>query len=152
MEEKIDFSTDTATIAIFDPKAMEHRMSDTADWWSSPFEELDEINDGNMVLVGLGEDGSYVVSVTDTEFVSDEYSVSALIKCISGNIFVGPGEELPAEGFAPFRRPYTLGKKFELPSGTYRVVVRKKGFNIDVALLPEDAMATNQLVDQLLLE
>ena len=44
------FDTDTATLAIFDPAALAHRITDTADWWSIAEDALAEINAGNCLL------------------------------------------------------------------------------------------------------
>ena len=57
------FDTDTATLAIFDPAALAHRITDTADWWSLAEDALAEINTGNVLFVDLGRDGSYAVEI-----------------------------------------------------------------------------------------
>ncbi|WP_416457234.1 DUF6386 family protein [Pseudomonas sp. LFS097] len=40
----VEFSvvTDTATLAIFDLKAIRHRVSDSFDWWSIQSDEISE--------------------------------------------------------------------------------------------------------------
>ena len=56
------FGTGTATLAVFDPACLEHRLDDVADWWSDPTDEVAEINAGNVLFVATGSDGTYEVS------------------------------------------------------------------------------------------
>lgn len=63
--QKFSFSTDTATLSIFDFISLNHRVNDTPDWWSIPSDEIDEINNGNVLFFNLGEDGDYFVEVVD---------------------------------------------------------------------------------------
>ena len=50
--EEFKFTTDTATIAVFDPERLHHRLTDSADWWSIPADEVAEINRGNIKVKG----------------------------------------------------------------------------------------------------
>jgi hypothetical protein len=47
-------SIDTAPIAIFDPSRLSHRLSDTPEWWSVLWDEVEEINSGTLATAGLG--------------------------------------------------------------------------------------------------
>lgn len=51
MSNVFSFTTDTATLAIFDLQAIQHRKSDTADWWSILDDEIGEMNKGNIALL-----------------------------------------------------------------------------------------------------
>jgi hypothetical protein len=97
------FGTDTATIAIFDPAALIHRCEDDADWWSVPSDELLEINQGNVLFVALGADGGYEVEVYRNIGESEATSkyISANLKVLSGCIYIGAGEQVPAGDFGP---------------------------------------------------
>ncbi len=97
------FGTDTATIAVFDPSALIHRCEDDADWWSVPSDEIAEINLGNVLFVGLGADGVYDVDIYRTigESGIDSDYVSANLKVLSGCIYIGAGEQVPAGDFGP---------------------------------------------------
>lgn len=97
------FGTDTATIAIFDPAALMHRCDDDADWWSVPRDELLEINQGNVLFVGLGVDGGYEVEVYQKigkSGIATSY-VTANLKVLSGCLYIGAGEQVPAGDFGP---------------------------------------------------
>ena len=56
---KVEFVTDTATMCIFDPASLKHRLDDDCDWWSIADSELEEVNRGNVAFLNLGSDGVY---------------------------------------------------------------------------------------------
>ncbi|WP_431089630.1 DUF6386 family protein [Paenibacillus sp. 8b26] len=45
------FTTDTATLCIFDTEALKHRLDDEPDWWSIEEDELGELNQGNVAFL-----------------------------------------------------------------------------------------------------
>ncbi|MFK4304403.1 MULTISPECIES: DUF6386 family protein [unclassified Paenibacillus] len=47
------FTTDTATLCVFDTEALKHRLDDEPDWWSIEEDELGELNQGNVALFNL---------------------------------------------------------------------------------------------------
>ncbi len=110
------FTTGTATFAIFDPALLQHRCEDADDWWSVPWDEVAEINRGNMLTVALGSDGAFTVHVSREPF-SGTAQVQALIACASGQIYMGAGEQLPGGGLAPSDK--YGGRFIQLPHGTY---------------------------------
>jgi hypothetical protein len=59
--------TGTAAIVIYDLESLQHRMNDDIDWWASPAEEISELNDRNLLIVGLGSDGFYDIDVSYDE-------------------------------------------------------------------------------------
>jgi hypothetical protein len=143
------FRTDTATIAVFDPATLDHRKEDRPDWWSLPRNELEEINAGNMLLAGLGSDGVYSVETSS----NPQTGVSALIKCVSGRIHIGAGEDLPGGGFGPSNDDgYTSGRAADYPRGVYRVTVAIIGdFSLAVNIEPHEGEPSNNYESQLML-
>lgn len=92
-------STDTATIVLFDPACLKHRLHEDADWWSIPEAELAEVNLGNAVFLNLGADGVY-----DLEIIRDLLAhplASVLVKNVSGRFFLGAGEYVSSAGLEP---------------------------------------------------
>ena len=117
--------TGTATLAIFDPACLEHRVDDEYDdWWSDPSEEVAEINAGNVLFVSTGVDGAYDVSIFDAEQPAAPVPIDAVhatLRCVSGQIYVGAGEEVPAGGLRPSTEHG--GTLLTLAPGSYAVTV-----------------------------
>jgi hypothetical protein len=94
----IAFTTDTATMCVFDIARLKHRLTDDADWWSVPAAELAELNSGNAAFFGLGQDGTYQVRVVGA---LSEPVVTVNLQIPSGRVFVGAGEEVTSDGLEP---------------------------------------------------
>lgn len=143
MELEFVFSTDTATVVLFDPEAVEHRKKDRADWWSNPFEELEELNAGNLVLFDLAQDGEYVTKIV-TESGVKLPATCAKLKCISGSIHVGPGETLPGGGRGPSKYG---GGILDLAPGVWIISARRLGdYQIELRADPTNADAKNKFL------
>ena len=82
----IEFVTDTATLCVFDLASLSHRLDDDADWWTVPGEELLEVNAGNVAFIGIGEDGKYILEISE---LLDDESCVVFLKCPSGRIIQG---------------------------------------------------------------
>ncbi|MCK9815493.1 DUF6386 family protein [Pseudomonas sp. MAFF 302046] len=96
------FATDTATLAIFDPACLAHRAADTADWWSIAEDEVLEINLGHVLFANLGSDGDYDVEVYQGLGRSGlAEGVAARLHVRSGCLYIGAGEQVPADGLGP---------------------------------------------------
>ena len=95
------FDTDTATLAIFDPAALAHRITDTADWWSIAEDALAEINAGNVLFVDLGRDGSHAVEIRRGIDAATDDVLVARLRITSGCLYVGAGEQVPAGDLGP---------------------------------------------------
>ena len=95
---KFEIFTDSATIAVFDLKALEHRINDDGDWWThEDFPELkEELNNQNLILINSGGDGKFTISVSESKEDSE-----LKLKCPSGELFIVCGEEIPGEGLTP---------------------------------------------------
>ena len=146
------FRTDTATLAIFDPQRLEHRLHDDADWWSIPDDELAEINSGNVLFVATGVDGDYLLNVyreSPPESVLP-IAVSAVIRCDDGTLFFHAGEYVPAGNMMPDTK--YGGLQLEFKSGTYRVTaVHLIPYCLDVFVVPTNEDAANTFSDSAVL-
>jgi hypothetical protein len=136
------FSTDTATLAVFDPARLHHRLADSADWWSIPRDEVTEINRGNMFSVSTGSDGCYETEVFAGVVPDESPYIEAFILCVSGRIFIGPGEVIPSDGLSTTDE---FGGRFlDIPPGTYHVRISRPGRRLlRVSLLPSNSPAEN---------
>lgn len=125
----IRFFTDTATLAVFDPAVLAHRVADDAGWWCGDFALLDEFRTGLATLLSLGGDGVYQVRITDGDLAPHErdYAVEVIrgmgLLVESGSIFVGPGECIPSGGHALDENDLQRGGLLQLTKGKYVVDV-----------------------------
>jgi len=127
-------------MCVFDPAALRHRLDDEADWWSVPREEVLEMNQGNVGFFGLGSDGKYVVKMD--AILATERSVACHLKCPSGRIFVGAGEEVTGQGLEP--ECVRGGMFIERVPGYYRIAVARRG-SYEIALhITESLTAVNK--------
>lgn len=117
---KTSFVTDTATMCVFDLYALRHRLVDDVDWWSIQNEELSEVNQGNVAFVSLNDDGEYEVIVAN-ELLDSDCEVN--IRCPSGQVFIGAGEEVTSDGLEP--ECVRGGVFFNIPAGSYRVALKR---------------------------
>lgn len=117
------FNTDTATLCIFDPIRLKHRLNDDADWWSMPSDEIAEVNKGNVVFVGLGTDGKFTMRFVDS--LRDAHVVKVRLSVDSGRVFVGAGEEVTSDGLEP--ECLRGGAFLDVSSGVYMVSLSRTG-------------------------
>lgn len=153
MPEECSFilTTSTASVCIFDPDCLRHRVKDAPDWWSDYSEEIIELNRGNAMIVGVGSDGSFNTLIGRVPH-EDVRSVSALVQCRSGQFFVGPGEEISGGGFEPRTLTNRTGIFLNLAPSAYQVTVAKlSSRKIAISIELKDGAARNRLRDQLLL-
>ncbi|EPD6619744.1 DUF6386 family protein [Salmonella enterica subsp. enterica] len=122
MNNNFSFATDTATLAIFDLAAIKHRVSDTPDWWSISEDEIDEMNRGNILFLGLGGDGVYHVDIVDE---IDDCNDCLYIKVPSGTIFIGAGEDTTGGDLEPDNSENTSGVFLNLKTGNYLVKFKR---------------------------
>ena len=137
------FVTDTATMCVFDLDALKHRLADDADWWSIQDEELIEVNQGNVAFVCLNDDGKYEVDIVPELSESD---CELKIRCPSGRIFLGAGEEVTSDGLEP--ECIRGGTFLDLPVGVYRVAVKRLGINkLCVAFTESEGASLNAFTE-----
>ncbi|WP_274851209.1 DUF6386 family protein [Serratia marcescens] len=132
MNKTFSFTTDTATLSIFDLVSLKHRVSDDADWWSIPDDELEEVNKGNVLFLNLGEDGQYTVRVVDN--ISENYK-SLFLNVPSGKVFVGAGEDTSGGDLEPDGSEYMSGVFLILEIGNYEVRFRRDSLDIVISFV-----------------
>jgi len=122
-----DIFTDSSTIAIFDVKALEHRINDDGDWWThESFSELqEELKNNNLVLINTGCDGKFTVSVTDSKA-----KPQSRVNCPSGELYIVCGEEVPGEGLVP--ELIRGGIVYKVPPGLVGISYVQNGQHINV--------------------
>lgn len=139
------FSTDTATLAIFDPAALAHRIDDTADWWSISEDELAEINAGHVLFVGLGRDGNHELEVHRGLGQEPGDALVARLQIRSGCLYVGAGEQVPAGGLGP--ETVYGGVLLFAEHGTCEVRLRRQGERLIPAYAAVGGHAANHFDD-----
>ncbi|HFF8943334.1 TPA: DUF6386 family protein [Serratia marcescens] len=132
MNKTFSFTTDTATLSIFDLVSLKHRVSDDADWWSIPEDELEEVNKGNVLFLNLGEDGQYTVRVVDN--ISENYK-SLFLNVPSGKVFVGAGEDTSGGDLEPDGSDYMSGVFLILDIGNYEVRFKRDSLDIVISFI-----------------
>ncbi|HIE0609100.1 DUF6386 family protein [Serratia marcescens] len=132
MNKTFSFTTDTATLLIFDLVSLKHRVSDDADWWSIPEDELEEVNKGNVLFLNLGEDGQYTVRVVDN--ISENYK-SLFLNVPSGKVLVGAGEDTSGGDLEPDGSDYMSGVFLIMDIGNYEVRFRRDSLDIVISFI-----------------
>lgn len=129
--------TGTATLCVFDPARLRHKLDDDCDWWSIPCAELAAVNAGLAAFFNVGGDGAYEITLQD-ELAEPHASVHLAV--LSGRVYIGAGEDVTGGGLEP---DAACGGLFlDLPAGSYLVQARRDGARISLALLP-DARGSN---------
>ncbi|VAW81620.1 hypothetical protein MNBD_GAMMA12-702 [hydrothermal vent metagenome] len=140
----MQIATDTATLIIYDLDQLKHRMNDELDWWSNVDEEIEEINIGHALFVGLAEDGLYDINIkVGPPVVGNDISViQANLHNTSGLFFVGPGESVTADGEEPGESRYS--HFYEVLPGDYEVTVTSQEHTIFIWLTPAQEFLPNK--------
>jgi len=100
MQDRIfQFTTDTATLCVFDVGALKHRIADSADWWCLRADQLQEVNSGNAAFIDLGSDGTYNGTLQFSPLSQPQLRVGLIGP--TGRFFIGAGEETTSEGMEP---------------------------------------------------
>ncbi|MFP7605903.1 MULTISPECIES: DUF6386 family protein [Serratia] len=140
MNKTFSFSTDTATLVIYDLSSLKHRVSDSPDWWSIPEDEIDEINKGNVLFLNLGDDGSYTVKIID-EINGDRDSF--FLNVPSGDVFIGAGEDVSGGDLEPDGSDYMAGIMIKLPPGGYEVKYNRDETDISISFSRSNCKVNN---------
>lgn len=123
--------TGTATLCVFDPALLRHRLDDDCDWWSIRSEELAAVNAGQVAFFNVGGDGAYELALHE-ELAEPQVIVHLAV--VSGRVFIGAGEDVTGGGLEP---DTSYGGLFvDLPAGSYRVQARRDGAHISLAFVP----------------
>lgn len=136
---KAEFVTDTATMCIFDPASLKHRLDDDCDWWSIADTELEEVNRGNVAFLNLGSDGMYSFSIEKDLHCPQ---MEMVLHAPSGRIFLGAAEEVTADGLEP--EGIRGGMFIDVHPGDYMLRVSRNGTEISVSLNLTDSSTTNE--------
>lgn len=131
INKAITFSTDTATLSVFDPECLKHRLNTACDWWCGSFAGLEEVANGRVAFISVAADGVFKVRITSGDLASNErdYATERLgplgLEVKSGKVFVGPGERITGGGFAPdaARLRDGEGTIVDIPPGKYDLLV-----------------------------
>ncbi|PKB20192.1 DUF6386 family protein [Janthinobacterium sp. 64] len=133
--------TGTATVCVFDPALVRHKLDDDCDWWSIPGAELAAVNAGQVAFFNVGGDGAYEFAL-HAELAEPQVVVHLAV--VSGRIFIGAGEDVTGGGLEP---DTACGGLFvDVPAGNYRVQARRDGPHISLAFVP-DAIGSNAFGD-----
>ncbi|MCA1859365.1 DUF6386 family protein [Janthinobacterium sp. HSC-3S05] len=133
--------TGTATVCVFDPALVRHRLDDDCDWWSLPSAELAAVNAGQVAFFNVGGDGAYEL-VLHAELAEPQVVVHLTVT--SGRVFIGAGEDVTGGGLEP---DTAYGGLFvDVPAGNYRLQARRDGAHISLAFVP-DARGSNVFGD-----
>ena len=60
-DDEMEFFTDAATLAMFDPAILSERVNDEIDWWCDEFSDIAEVKSGEIALLSLSDDGHYKI-------------------------------------------------------------------------------------------
>jgi hypothetical protein len=115
---QVEICTSTATIVIYDLEALAHRLEDEIDWWADPKAELEELQNRNLLILGVQADGFYDVDLAMGEpTVGRRFS----LRFPSGSVFVGPGEVMTGGGVQP--NGHQGGVFLSVEAGDYSISV-----------------------------
>ena len=145
MSSEFQIVTDTATICVFDPANLEHRLTDTIDWWSVPEDELLELNLGNVIIAALPRDGVYSVAIVEVVDDGAEHVIEANLNSKSGKIFIGAGEYISGDGMTfDIWGDDLSGKIVNVGPGNFRVSMSiSNGTSISVKVVKTNHGAEN---------
>jgi hypothetical protein len=128
------FSTDLASLAAFDPRALAHRIRHPSSWWRRPSPlEVDEVRDGRAAIWPIGGEGTFATRLalaseaplSDEEKALERGHVAGLGLVVeSGDVFVGAAERVPGDGLGD--RIVALpgiGTFAKVPPGVYLATV-----------------------------
>ena len=133
--------TGTASVCVFDPALVRHKLDDDCDWWSLPGAELAAVNAGQVAFFNVGGDGAYDIALY-AKLAEPHASVHLAVA--SGRVFIGAGEDVTGGGLEP---DTACGGLFVgVPAGSYRVQARRDGARISLAFVP-DACSSNAFGD-----
>ncbi|MDO8040093.1 DUF6386 family protein [Janthinobacterium sp. SUN137] len=133
--------TGTATLCVFDPALLRHKLEDDCDWWSIPSAELAAVNAGQVAFFNVGGDGAYDIAL-HAELAEPHVVVHLAV--LSGRVFIGAGEDVTGGGLEP---DTAYGGLFvDVPAGSYHLQARRDEARINLAFVP-DARSSNAFVD-----
>ena len=145
MIQEFTINTDTATVAVFDLAAIRHRISDSPDWWSIVKDEVQEVNDGNIAFLGLGQDGSYRIVIVD-DLVGGFGMLH--LGFPSGQVFIGAGEDTTGGDLEPDGSGAIQVAVLNFKPGSYLMKYKKTENVLELAFSLSEK-TSNQLKDSI---
>ncbi len=137
--QDLSVTTATATLVIYDLAALQHRKHEDIDWWTDAPPELEELQRRNLLILGLGSDGCYVVTLVEAA-PKDQAAFS--LNFPSGEVFIGPGEELTGGDHEPTGAHG--GCFISVQPGDYRVSASRNEDRIEISLSKAAPFKNNQ--------
>jgi hypothetical protein len=137
-------TTDTATIVLFDPECMRHRLNEDADWWSLPQEELLEVNRANAAFMNVSANECYALELVPHEEFADA-DVEFFVRNTSGRFFFGAGEMMSSVGLEPEAEYGNVF--FDAAPGSYLVRARQRAGTVTVSIKSTNLEASNSFDD-----
>ncbi|HZU97130.1 MAG TPA: DUF6386 family protein [Planctomycetota bacterium] len=142
------FETDLGTLAVFDPKALLHRMRQPKTWWRESQNVLDvpEVLEGKVALFPIGREGRFASrlevggTLSDTEKRLLKGTVGKLgLQVVGEDVFCGAAERLPGDGVGDriMAIPDT-GAYYKVAPGDYDAVVHVLDWRTDREFFDED--------------
>lgn len=131
------FTTDTATLALFDPAVLSEKADAPADWWAD-LSAVSELKRGQVAVIELGADGTYALEAREGDLTADEraYAVAEAgpltLDVPSGQLVMGGGEALPGSGDSGTSPASETAVAVRVPAGKYAATV----YRIDWAANP----------------
>jgi hypothetical protein len=132
MSRVISFSTDKASLVVFDPEVLQSRIRAKADWWErQPQHVVEEVAEGQVGVFSIGRHGSYRTALRVGSGLSEAelpFAVATAeghgLLVTSGQVFVGAAERLPGEGRGKSMSQIPdTGELVEVALGTYEITV-----------------------------
>jgi len=146
------YGSDTSTICVFDLESLAHYRNDDGDSWTIPEDEIRELNQGNLIIAGLPNDGVFNVKVSDKGEVNAKHKVVANLKCPSGKVFVGDGAHITGDDIDPTDWRDLCGVILSIESGNYQINISlNKDADITVTFMSIEGPGVNDCSKQLLL-
>lgn len=149
LDQSFVIGTDTASIYLYHPADLAHRLKSPDGWERYGFACGKEFAAGRLVLFTTGGDGGYGVRVTTGKLTDRERKMFIAswdfrFRVRHGKVCLDGGYHVPNEDFEEPKPEYDFREWFELPNGDYRVEVsdidafKEPGMvNADGTLKPE---------------
>ncbi|GAB3254903.1 DUF6386 family protein [Chitinimonas naiadis] len=136
------FSTESATLCVYDLGALKHRLDSEEDWWSWPVAtQLQEANAGHVLFVDVGADGAHDGHIQFEPLA--HFALEGWLNCPTGRLFVGSADEVTAEGKEP---ECAFGGLFvSVPVGAVHLqLARSMTGTLQLALLTNQKFTSNR--------
>lgn len=125
--------TGAASIVLYDPEVLHHRVEDVPGWETIQRFRQEEVAARNLLYIELGGDGIYEVALENGEADPDK---ALSLRCQSGVFQLSAAERLPSEGTEYEQLDH--GVFLAVEQGDYAASVRRDGMHISITLQKAD--------------